>query len=1009
MNRRFLSYILALSLLLGLCSPVAGLVPTAEAANRSSGSLSPMGAESIRWVRDETLTLTLSGSGALPDEPTQAGLCPFHSPNDGSDSIHNLKTIILEEGITHIGKGFFQDAWSCTEVSLPTTLTSIGEHAFDGTRDLPEISLGSTASIGAYAFQDSGLQEISIPSSLSYIGPYAFSGCSALDTVYYAGTQAQWETIQIETGNSALTNASIIYMAEEMGPNEEDPLVIPTPVLQTIQNKTDGIAITWNADFYLPGVSLDSLGYHILRKTEGGSYQKIATISDLSTSTYTDTSVKMLETYTYTVRIFAGDEVGSYDSKGLSITHLAVVQDYTNYHYENKDLGWAVLNASKAFGLPDGYTIPSEQFAKVLGFHPLRAAIELCHSDYAGFCFGMALLAAAQYNGQVSLERYFDTSTGPLAEFGISKIVKDSSGYLAALDGPIVSFVEQAFLRQWDPMLETANVYKTAPVVEEQYYGALLRYLKSDNSAPLLVNLWDRDGRGHTVLTYPGISPTQIASGVFRITLYDPNLPQFSPRLSPYADAGSLAGRYLCDTPSYLYVDINSGMWYYYDSYESKEHYKYCNEYFIAAIPFESIRFYDVRKLPDYFFEPAFSIQDACDFLDESSMLLLSANGLKNGDSLSVFTWENTLVASLSMKNGELDVFLHEDYVQSYGAPGDMENTLYLSLSKTCSDLTITGDGFSALFVTGDTLYTASAERSASVTFRSGTATGTAQEKGSLMTAIGQNVRREDPGPAASAETTLAAGDTFTLTLSRDGTAAITGPKDQKYDVVIEEDGERTEKNQVTQDGLAIPNAPFPFTDVTAKDWFYDAVTYVYENSLMSGTSTTTFTPNGTMSRAMLATVLYRMEGEPAVEYPVRQVTFGGYEEGEEVPEGYCYCGDFRDVTPDMWYSDAIMWANQEGIVTGYGGEAFGTNDPVTREQLVTMLFRYAQTKTNTFLFQKYSSYRDANQVSDWASKAMMWAMANDIISGTSSSTLSPKTAATRAQCAAILMRYCEN
>ena len=1008
MKRRVLSCVLALSLILGLCSPVGGLLPTAEAAARSSGSFAHMGNESIRWVRDENYVLTLTGSGTIPDEPSKAGVCPFHSPSDGADAMDNLTKIIIGDGITHIGKAFFQNAWSCTEVSLPLTLTSIGDYAFDGARDLQNISLVSVVSIGSYAFQDAGLKEISIPCSLSYIGPYAFSGCSELTDVYYEGTRAQWEQIQIETGNSALTNANVIYMAEEMGPSEdeeEEPLTIPTPVLQTIKNKTDGIAITWNADFYLPGVSLDSLGYHILRKTEGGSYQKIATISDLSTGTYTDTSVKMLETYTYTVRIFAGDEVGSYDSKGLSITHLAVALDY--YNYENTDLGWSILNTSKAFGLSPGYTIPSEQFSRVLGFYPRAPLVELLHSKFSGFCFGMALLAAAQYNGQVSLERYFDTSTGSLAEFGISKIVKDSAGYLAALDGSIVSFVEQAFLRQFDPMLETANVYKTVPVAEDQYYDALLNYLKNDNSTPLLVNMRNRDGRGHTVLTYPGISPTKLDSGIYAVAIYDPNVPQCSDRLRSYGE--SLHERYLGDTPSYLYLNPSSGEWYYYDFYESSNVAKYHNEYFIPAIPFESIQFYDVRKLPDYFFEPAFSIQDACDFLDESSMLLLSANGLKNGETISVSTKENVRIASLSMKDGSLDVFFHEDYVQSYGAPGDMENTLYLSLSKTFSDLTITGDGFSALFVTGDTLYTASAETAASVTFRGGTATGTAQEKGSLMTAIGQNVRREDPGPAASAETTLAAGDTFTLTLSRDGTAAITGPKDQKYDVVIEEDGERTEKNQVTQDGLAIPNAPFPFTDVTAKDWFYDAVTYVYENSLMSGTSTTTFTPNGTMSRAMLATVLYRMEGEPAVEYPVRQVTFGGYEEGEEVPEGYCYCGDFRDVTPDMWYSDAIMWANQEGIVTGYGGEAFGTNDPVTREQLVTMLFRYAQTKTNTFLFQKYSSYRDANQVSDWASKAMMWAMANDIISGTSSSTLSPKTAATRAQCAAILMRYCEN
>lgn len=1004
--KKWISYLLPLALLLGLCAPAGGILPTAEAAAQSSGTLSWMGNESLRWLRDENLVLTLTGSGEIPDEPSKAGVCPFHSVNDLNDLMSGLTKIVIGEGITHIGEAFFHDAWSCTEVYLPSTLHTIGDYAFDGARDLQHISLASVVSVGSYAFQDAGLQEIDIPCSLSYIGSYAFSGCSELTTVYYAGTREQWEQIQIEAGNSALTNATVIYMAEEMGPSDEEdePLTIPTPVLQTIKNTTKGIAITWNADFYVPGVSLDSLGYQILRKTAGGSYETIATLSDLSTDSYTDTDVTMGETYTYTVRIVAGDQVGGYDSQGLTIMRLAEILYPINYNYKNTNLGWSVLNSREALCLPDDYIIPSEQFYNVLGYTPTAAIQNLIHSKFTGYCFGMALLAAAQYNGQVSLEGYFENAAGTLAEFGLSRVVEGSYGYLAALDGPILSFVEQAFLRQYDPEFENAKVYKTKPLVEPRYYDDLLNYLENDNSAPLLVNMWSGDGKGHTVLTYPGVSPIKTDSGLYCIAIYDPNVPQFSTCLGPYTEG--LHERYLGGTPSYLYLDPDSGKWYYVDYYESSDT-KYSNDYFVGLDT--TINFYDVRKLPASFFRYITSPNDS---VEAPVVLQVASSELKNGESLTVTTKDHITLVSLAMKNGELEVFLDDSYVQSC-TPIDSEGVgLYLTLDEDCQELTVTGtgDAFSAMFLSGDTLYAASAEMAASVTFRDGTAAGSTQEKGTLTLAVEQNPRQENPGPTVSAETTLAAGKSFTLTLSENGVPAISGPDGQKYDVVMEEDGVSTEKNKVTEDDLNGPAiGAFPFTDVTEKDWFYDAVLYTYVNGLMSGTSATTFTPNGTMSRAMLATVLYRMEGEPAVNYPVRQVTYGGCEEGKEVPEGYCYCGDFQDVPPDLWYSDAIMWASQQGIVTGYGEETFGTDDPVTREQMVTMLFRYAQTKTHSFIFQGYGNYKDAKQVSDWASEAMMWAMGHNMISGTSSSTLSPKATATRAQCATILMRCCED
>ncbi len=179
-----------------------------------------------------------------------------------------------------------------------------------------------------------------------------------------------------------------------------------------------------------------------------------------------------------------------------------------------------------------------------------------------------------------------------------------------------------------------------------------------------------------------------------------------------------------------------------------------------------------------------------------------------------------------------------------------------------------------------------------------------------------------------------------------------------------------------------------PYADVKSSDWFYGAVKYVSQNSLMSGTSTTAFEPNANMTRAMLVTVLYRLDGNPAVNGS----------------------NGFTDVTDGQWYTDAVTWANANAIVSGYGSGLFGTNDSVTREQLAAILYRYAQYKGyDVTASVDLTSYTDAASVSSWAETAMEWVVAQSLINGTTTTALSPAGDATRAQVATILMRFCEN
>ncbi|MEQ3170112.1 flavodoxin [Dysosmobacter welbionis] len=170
------------------------------------------------------------------------------------------------------------------------------------------------------------------------------------------------------------------------------------------------------------------------------------------------------------------------------------------------------------------------------------------------------------------------------------------------------------------------------------------------------------------------------------------------------------------------------------------------------------------------------------------------------------------------------------------------------------------------------------------------------------------------------------------------------------------------------------------FSDVAADAWYADAVTYVRDNGLMSGTSATTFGPNQTMTRAMLATVLYRAAGSPAVT-------------GTD---------DFTDTAEDAYYADAVVWASENGVVSGYGNGLFGINDPVSREQIATILWRYDGSKDTAFSV----NFSDTEEIAEYAVPAVAWAAENGIVTGNSDGTFAPKGNATRAQVAVMLHRY---
>ncbi|WP_130848734.1 S-layer homology domain-containing protein [Intestinimonas timonensis] len=222
------------------------------------------------------------------------------------------------------------------------------------------------------------------------------------------------------------------------------------------------------------------------------------------------------------------------------------------------------------------------------------------------------------------------------------------------------------------------------------------------------------------------------------------------------------------------------------------------------------------------------------------------------------------------------------------------------------------------------------------------------------------------------------AGKSLSLTKQKDGTYTFTMPAAK-----VTVSAAFTPKSQTEGEG----EEPLPFADVASDAWYAQAVAYVYRQGLMSGTAQDHFSPDLTTNRAMLVTILYRLAGSPAVD--------GG--------------SAFTDVASGDWYASGVAWASANGIVTGYGDGRFGPNDPITREQMAAILYRYAGfAGQNTAGQADLSGYTDAGQGSPYAAEPMGWAVDRGLITGVSADTLATGGSATRAQVATILMRFCE-
>ena len=365
-----------------------------------------------------------------------------------------------------------------------------------------------------------------------------------------------------------------------------------------------------------------------------------------------------------------------------------------------------------------------------------------------------------------------------------------------------------------------------------------------------------------------------------------------------------------------------------------------------------------------------------------------------NPDGFSPFTisTESTAVATIG-DNKYTTLQAAIDAVQNNETITLLKNTNENVTVSKAIKFTLAGKDYLNGSISAGSRYSMTTSENSGNTDYTFTYVGGSSSSGSTSTTYDVNVNAATNGAVAADKKTASKGTTVTVTASPSKGYVVDAvkvvDKDGKDVAVTEKDGKYVftmPASAVTVTGSFKAETPapvaLPFTDVKSGNWFYDAVKYAYEQGLMTGTSATTFAPNGTMNRAMIVTVLYRLEKSPAV----------------------TGASKFTDVPAGQWYSDAVAWAAANKIVNGYDETTFGPMNAVTREQMAAILFRYEQVKglENVTLEENLNRFPDQNKISAYAIPALQWAVGQKIINGNADGTLDPTGTATRAQVAQI-------
>lgn len=984
----------------------------------------------------------------------------FRLDNQGSDG---LKKVVLKDGVKKIGRESFAFQVGLSSVTLSNELTEIGGSAFQGCTALARIDLPSSlTTIGGSAFMSSGLTAVvlpdsvrevgaqafrncsklqsvtlssgmttisarlfenadklttvTIPASIQSIGEDAFNGCDGLKTIYFGGTQAQWNELtsypnMASQGNEILKIVKVIFANGESSdpstPTEPEDSAIPVPVDLTAESTVDGVQLSWSIPLSDPWSDWVYDGFIIYRENASGKFTEI---DRSSVMTYVDKDVKDGGSYTYWLCAYDGSATGDY-SKTVTITYDAnpftttTIRDTairignqedgsTNFtgvdklwlttgaqgmridlifpeemdELKNQQLSVTVSGGGQTFqGTAVEYIGQQVSFTLALtGGKHLKpdTTYTVAVKDARGNTIAQTTLQSAGEEtaswgftnkdasyGFADLCRYYPASVA-LALSSLDKSHgEDGLCFGMALANALwkqdkmptisgghellntVSWNDTLASGRWqgariEDYIKACNTLQFSREYADQTranmndYDGLVRAVKSGK--PVLIGTWI-DGTGHAVLAYDYKEDSNA------ITIYVQD-----PQCMPYQIAT-------------MTLKGSSGNWVGW-SYERRSWHVDSSG---AKDPNRYFSWRSATTSPDDDFGVDVFLIDAKKNIEHKVGEDLDNlwNGLVGGANVALTPITGTSAAWLE------------------GSGSVTMQGLTDEITLADSDLNIAADGASAR-----------------VNFDRGVEAVSVSGSGTLGLSVSVgDVTMRFSGTAANGVTLTRDDDTLTFSGADSGSVVVSEGNatiesttiTPGQDVSVSFAGETEHPDE--------PASDLPYRDVRANDWFYDAVKFVSDEKLMTGTGANTFAPNLTTTRGMIVSILYRLEGGPQINGS----------------------SPFTDVKDDDWYGDAVRWAERAGVVSGTSATTFAPNAAITREQLAAILMNYANYKhENTSARADLSKYSDAGKISSWANDVMAWAVSKGYISGMTATTLAPQGSATRAQVAAILQRY---
>lgn len=1121
-KRRGLSILTALALVLGLCTPLGGLLPEAEAAEIvAQGDTSVQG--DIHWELDSEGTFTLSGDGRPPMVSASMQITPWDDYKD------QIRRVVIEDGVWNTGEYSFSDCTNLTEVELASSVTTIGDGAFSGCTGLTSIQFpGTLDAIGSNAFSGcTGLTELAFPNSLEDIGSWAFARCTGLTevvfpahtsvgtqaftaceglrkvvlpdknavgqsafafctsltevywplgltsadqyfhngsghlTVYYEGSREDWDNIGVPYLGQKIPEGTTVHYNCEMPlrpDNGEEPdsdtgntpstqpvptSFIPTPILDDPTCTEEGVSVSWTLPLVVPGETHTVDGFYILRKTAGGSYQRVGQVGEY-THLYADTSVQEGQTYTYTVQAYYQDRTGDYDQNGKTIT------------WESSPLSISEVNISGGYPM-----LPLQGKSEVL--LTLKEPLPERYLEGGTFTGSVRLMAGDRLlaNGtEVAYEpEYMDLyatfSPGAGGHFPPNTEVEIQ---VLNAEGRVIGRAPcKTYFQQWS----VANFSSSDAPVPERLIYLMLWGENSDGwgyetRADQLVGRGAQPGKGGFCFGMALAVSLVNWLGTYDFGAYDilDETGDTVQKLAQVDMEGEFTGInavefiQLCHIAQYLWPiqdALDENKWDYSGLLKEIDRYK-AGE---CPMPIAWISATDSKTKDksshalgayDYRLDggDAYILCYDCNLPGVRKELKLSNykdsgsaawsfetlgwQGSQQGNSDNYFTYYTP--------DKDSDIFIYTEQSDSavllsasdQSTLKQVEVTSGLKLTTishlASSYLTADADPFSGGLAwltgkgtltlpeaTGETTladgaaaYSVKGAEEWSSELSEGTVTQlSAQGEGITLsctyyTEDGDRVEVSFAGDAGNNGKDVSVsrtGDTVRFSGGESGTVTVTYENGKTWteqvepgkDLSVTADG----KNEPSTNGAIsqVPDSVRFFDDISPDDYFYDAVVWAVECGVTTGTGPNTFSPYRPCTRSEVVTLLWRALG---------------LDEGS----GRSTDNPFVDVDDGDYFRDAVLWAAEYGITTGTDERHFSPDKACTRAEVVTFLWR---SHFPTEVIMDGAGFRDVNAW-DYYWLPVNWAVKEGITTGTGEDTFSPDMVCTRSQVVTFLYRY---